>query len=300
MKLSILICTKDRKTQFLECLRSIAEQTRLPEEIIVIEEASAKSFFSQKFIEDYFHNKVSCKYFQIKSLNIAVSRNLAVKAATYEILLFVDDDVTLSKDYCQKLINIYEKENGLVIAGGRIKSKKEGYWAKFWEKLFTSISPKLNSDTKVLFWPNLNMAILKSFIYKKKIFYDERFTTLEDIDFCLRVRRNKGIVKYYPILKARHYYRNNILVFLVSFWKYYRRLPLLIKKHPTEVKIIFPLKRFSPKFLKQKIFYPFFIISQLIDYDKDLIKRLGLTKKYYFAGFLYGAIFYFSSVRSRK
>lgn len=109
MTLSVVIPTKDREEDLLITMQSLLCQTRLPDEVIIIDQ-SQKDCEGEilKLMQD---SPVKLKYLldrQISGQTEARARGL--KEAKGDIVFFLDDDITLDKHCIENLLQTY-KEN---------------------------------------------------------------------------------------------------------------------------------------------------------------------------------------------
>ena len=56
MKASVIICTKNRKEELNKCLESIKRQTRLPNEVIIIDDGDLDFFYVENLLLNKFIN----------------------------------------------------------------------------------------------------------------------------------------------------------------------------------------------------------------------------------------------------
>ncbi|MEW6001825.1 MAG: glycosyltransferase family 2 protein [Nitrospirota bacterium] len=116
MNLSVIIPTKNRKGLLLECIRSIMEQTHLPEELIIVDQ-------SEESEERLLRNNVTwehVKFIYIWDINISgltAARNTGISKASGDVILFLDDDVVLEADYIVTILDIYRKDFSKEIGG---------------------------------------------------------------------------------------------------------------------------------------------------------------------------------------
>ena len=290
LSIAVLICTYKRKKELLKCLRSIKEQVRLPEHVVIIEKKTGKQSVPLKDLKLLFSTSVKITYKTIIKGNIAFSRNFAVKNSNEDIVLFVDDDVILEKGYIQKLLNFYCKNENVDSVVGKILPLKRGYWQNFIHKLLTSTIKNENLSQKVDHWPTLNFSFRRKCFQKVK--YDESFSALEDIDFCLNLRSMGYNIWYIPQMLVFHSYRNSFIKFCRTFYFYYKNNMInLAMKHPNYD--LLPLYLFS---VKAKNNFVFFLktIKRILLISRRLRKDFNLSLCYYFACFIYYIVFYIS------
>ena len=100
--LSVIIPVYNEEKVIGRCLESLARQTCTPKEIIVVDDGS-----SDKTSEVLSRFKIQDSGFRIlrgAHLGAGAARNLGVKHATGNILVFVDADMTFSKTFLEDLV----------------------------------------------------------------------------------------------------------------------------------------------------------------------------------------------------
>ncbi len=140
LRLSVIICTYNRRTMVLSTLCSLRNQT-LPNssfEVIVVDNGSADGTFDavQDFIERNTGQAAnSFESWQARCLEepengLAYARNKGVLAAAGEVLVFLDDDTLADADLLERLLEAYE-QTGAEVIGGCVELRWEAvrpYW----------------------------------------------------------------------------------------------------------------------------------------------------------------------------
>lgn len=135
MQVSIIIPTYNRIKEVNETLNSIFIQTILPREIIIVDDSDndkienlieykKKEFEEKEIILRYIRNK--------KEKSAGIARNIGVENAVGDIILFLDDDVELDKDYIKEILKVYEKYPNALGVQGYITNIK---FSKFWNRI---------------------------------------------------------------------------------------------------------------------------------------------------------------------
>lgn len=127
-RISVIIPTKYREKDILNCLESISIQTLKPIEVIVVDSSDTEELrsvlesFSDLNIK-YFYLRIDGKRFK-GSQQIAMNKGLDESSG--DILLFLDDDVILDKDYIRNIADVFEHDVDGRIGGvtGEIVEKK--------------------------------------------------------------------------------------------------------------------------------------------------------------------------------
>lgn len=130
-KLSIIIPVYNAENTLRKCLDSILEQNYTDYEIILVNDGSQDS--SEKIILEYEKENNKIKYISKENSGVADSRNIGVKNATGEYIVFVDSDdyvkntiFTDIESYLEKGIELIKWKGILVNKDGKEISKMQG------------------------------------------------------------------------------------------------------------------------------------------------------------------------------
>ncbi len=132
MKISVVICTRNRLEYLERCIASLLQQTRLPDEIVIVDDCSS----DELNVFEFFRKEIFQQSLRIKSLigfetslvllknkhhsGIVLSRNLGIKTAKGDIVAFMDDDSFAHKDWLKNMELSYEDNRRIVGVGGPI------------------------------------------------------------------------------------------------------------------------------------------------------------------------------------
>lgn len=195
--LSVIIPTKNRPTALAAALKSIDAQTVRPDEVIVIDQSAGAPYAS------------------ISGLTVA--RNVGVERARGDILLFIDDDVTLHPDFVANLLRAYKENPGVTgISGIPDNYSPPGGFYVRWSKVF--MRGPFHDDRQPAYWNAKNLAkavpvtrmsggmmsLRHSAINGTRFDSDLRgVSDGEDVDFCVRL---KGSYLIDPRCKLTHHF----------------------------------------------------------------------------------------------
>jgi GT2 family glycosyltransferase len=118
VSLTIAVATCGRANALGRCLQAIAEQSRLPDEIIVVgQDPSAE-------VRALIHaSGLSVRYFEQPRLGLSASRNLALAEATGEVLAVTDDDCAPDPQWVEAMIAAFEERPALSAVTGPILAR---------------------------------------------------------------------------------------------------------------------------------------------------------------------------------
>ena len=192
---SIIIPSLDRNRVLFSTLRDLLKQNYPLFEIIVVDQTDTPS---RKFLDFINDHKDKIRYIQEKKKSSPHARNVGVKQAIGEVVLFLDDDIEIKN---QKFIQ-YHLQNfldpkvglvgGRVIHGtdGKVPKKLEVGRLKFWglkEVTHFNATKKVEIDHAA----GGNFSVYKK-IYDQVGGFAEIYkgnAHMEETDFCLRVKR---------------------------------------------------------------------------------------------------------------
>lgn len=142
MKFSLIICTYMRPKPLLQLLESVLEQTRYPDEILIIDGSTNRetdSILQRNSFGNLHYFDVPPEY-----RGLTKQRNYGIERVgdVMEVVCFLDDDTVLSTDYFEQLLKTYEFYPEALGVGGYIKNESEcefvgdGYQPKIEEFYF--------------------------------------------------------------------------------------------------------------------------------------------------------------------
>ncbi len=118
MKISIIICTRNRFDDFTKTFPSVTAQTRLPDELIVVDSSDEKKLEAYltsvklPFPVRYFHTRPG----------LTLQRNHGIHECSSDLIFFFDDDVDLDVNYLAEVEKIFENDTAHAVGavGGKI------------------------------------------------------------------------------------------------------------------------------------------------------------------------------------
>lgn len=192
LSISILVVTRNRKHDLSQCLNSIVAQNKKPHEVLIVENNEKKTLHE---LIKLFDKELPIKYYLEKRINIAHARNTAIKRASCEILAFTDDDCVLTKNWVNKIHEIFIKDHNIVgIIGKSLNYYKKNKIAQLEQLLYKAwLSQYFNSNkssyiTSGMFINTRNFSIKSDILKKYKIEFDPNVPhKIEDTDLGLRL-----------------------------------------------------------------------------------------------------------------
>jgi glycosyltransferase involved in cell wall biosynthesis len=144
-KISIIISTKDRIKDIIECIESILIQTVLPNEVVIIDSSETEELKSKL---DSFRNssEIAFKYIHAEA-SLTKARNIGIDNSIGDIIIFLDDDVILDNDYLKEVKHVFDSDAEGRVGGvtGEIISREnenESFLRKisrFWSEVLATV-----------------------------------------------------------------------------------------------------------------------------------------------------------------
>jgi len=133
MRVSVVICTKDRVQELVDCVRSVLAQSVSPVEIIIVDASDKDEAYLK--IKEKFPKDSRFKYIRSTgSSGLSADRNKGVRNSSGDIILFLDDDTVLDKDFIKKIVEVFEKDSEKKIGGvmGNVVNadRPKNFWMK--------------------------------------------------------------------------------------------------------------------------------------------------------------------------
>jgi glycosyltransferase involved in cell wall biosynthesis len=135
LPISVCIPTKDRPGELKRCIKSILEQTVLPAEIIIIDDGNLDQTVYIQIIEPF----TGFKYFKKGKPSLSASKNITKTLASEDLILILDDDTLLDKEYIQNIYEVFKKDINKeigIVGGIVINRKKKNWFEKLYRRLF--------------------------------------------------------------------------------------------------------------------------------------------------------------------
>ena len=184
----------------------------------------------------------------------AAKRNLAIKDAVGDFLIFIDDDAYPEENFLDVLEKSFEDEKVLAVGGPALTPKSDSFWQRVSGAVFLSIlsggCPERYTSVKknitIDDWPSVNFSIRKK-IFEEIGGFTCNFWPGEDTKLCLDLIKKypKGLI-YNHSLIVYHHRRAGLFHHLSQVAKYGLHRGFFAKRYPeTSFKLIY----FMPSFL---------------------------------------------------
>lgn len=210
IKYSIIICSYNRFELLVETIDFVLSvlQNRTDSEILIIDNKSTDATPS---LEEKYSSNQTVKYFLETNQGLSHARNRGMKEATGEILVYLDDDVELEKNYFEIADSVLSDES-ISILGGKVLPFNTALPAWLPKKYYFLVSVfdegEYSKNVKYLMGANF---MVRKIVANKIGGFNTRLGRNgyslaggEEIDFLNRAHSSKCIVYYSPDLIVHH------------------------------------------------------------------------------------------------
>lgn len=209
---SVIICTRNRAPAVAASLASVAAAALdcgIDIELVVVDNASTDD--TQAVVEAWAKSvALPVRLVREDRKGLAVSRNTGVRASRGAILAFTDDDCRLAPDYLRVLHDLFARDAGMVVRGGRVDLGDPGD-LPFTIKTDPAPSVYTGEQHPGGFIHGCNMAMSRA-TFDHVGPFDERFgagapcEAGEDTDYLYRAHLAGIAVEYAPSLIVAHFH----------------------------------------------------------------------------------------------
>jgi glycosyltransferase involved in cell wall biosynthesis len=218
----VVICTRDRPDELERCLASLPAQSRRPDEIVVVDNASKDQRTRDVAL------KAGVTYVREDRPGLDFARNTGARTVKSEIVAYTDDDVVLHPQWLENLAGAFDAPDivaatGLVLPGSLETEAQyifetewgfgRGYQVRIFDETYYDRTRKWGSPV----WEvgaGASMAFRKT-IFDRIGYFDERLDVGQagcsgDSEYWYRILHFGGKCRYQPTAVAYHFHRTTL------------------------------------------------------------------------------------------
>jgi glycosyltransferase involved in cell wall biosynthesis len=218
--LSVVVPTKDRAGKLEACLAALRADLRSADEIIVVDSGSADPVPVATAVE-----AAGARLVRSERAGASLARNLGWRAASHDLVGFVDDDVRVHRGWADALVGAFDDTAVAFVTGGVVvpadQRDAERPVAITSRTVRTPLHPGVTGDLGA----TANLAVRRSALAAVGGF-DERIgpgtwaASAEDLDLFDRLFRADYLGMFEPLARAEHDQWRSRRQLLALDWRY--------------------------------------------------------------------------------
>jgi len=214
MRVSVVVTVLNEAKSLPRLLDSLAAQTREPDEVVVCDGGSTDGTLSLLDGED----RLRLRVLQRPGANISQGRNVAISAATGDIIAVTDAGVRLDPEWLERIVAPLEGQEGRVAAGFFRPDPQ----SLFESAMGATVLPELRDIRPERFLPSSRSVAFHKSAWKDVGGYPEWLDYCEDLIFDFRLRFRYGPFAFVPEALVYFRPRPSLRAFFAQYYRYAR------------------------------------------------------------------------------
>jgi GT2 family glycosyltransferase len=224
-RISVVVCTYNGSRTIRDCLEGVSRLVYPDYEVIVVDDGSTDD--TAEIVQRY-----DVRLIRTENRGLSSARNTGWRAATGELVAYLDDDAYPDPDWLSYLALAFERTAHVGIGGPNIAPPGDGSIAECVARAPGNPVHVMLSDREAEHIPGCNMAFRRAALEAVGGF-DEQFRIAgDDVDICWQLREDVGTLGFSAAAVVWHHRRNSVR----AYWKqqvgYGRAEGLLERKWP--------------------------------------------------------------------
>ena len=221
-KVSVVICTRDRAEDLARCLAALPGQTRVPDQVVVVDNASRDDGRTRAVAL-----AAGVNYVREDRPGLDIARNRGVRTAIGDIIAFTDDDVRLHPRWLERMAAAFDRDHVLAVTGLVLPAELETaaqlhfetYWGFGRGYRPIDFGAEFFRTDRTRGCPAWEIGAGASMAFRRETFrraglFDERLDVgaagcSGDSEYWHRVLFHGGTCRYEPAAAAFHYHRRD-------------------------------------------------------------------------------------------
>jgi len=215
MRVSVIATVKNEGKAIRDLLDSLAAQTRPPDEVVIVDGGSQDDTVAQ--IQAY-EGRLPLRVLVEPGANISRGRNLAIAAATGEVIASTDAGVRLAPDWLERLVEPFADPAVQVVSGFFVPDPR----TVFEVAMGATVLPEAGEVRPASFLPSSRSVAFRKAAWEAAGGYPEWLDFCEDLIFDFRLRALYGPFPFVPEAVVHFRPRSSLRAFFRQYWQYAR------------------------------------------------------------------------------
>lgn len=220
LSISVVIPTFRREAALRDTIADVLKQDYPQFEVIVVDQTAEHEPETQTYLQE-LADSGQIHWYRVNWASLPGARNYAVRRATGDIIVFIDDDVQLEPHYLETHARNYRDRPEIGAVAGRVfdrmKLADSGGALKIEDLPPEAMDPGIAwyhidlvhtiKPQQVLSARGCNMSFRRELFEKFNLHFDERYrgsAVREESDFCLQFRKTNRQIWYDPDASLIH------------------------------------------------------------------------------------------------
>lgn len=217
MRVSLIATVKDEADSIEPFLDSLLEQTRPPDEVVVVDGGSTDGT-----LDVLRRQRATTPWLRIlhaPGATISQGRNIAIHHATGPIIAVTDAGTVVARDWLEHLVQPLESDPRVGVAAGFFDPGGETFFERC---LSTIITPQLPEIDPARFLPSSRSIAFRKVWWERVGGYPEWLRHCEDLVFDLELKRAGATFAFVPEARVAWRARPNLGRFFRQYYLYAR------------------------------------------------------------------------------
>jgi GT2 family glycosyltransferase len=230
-KMSVVVCSYNGSRTIADCLDGLQNLDYPTFEVIVVDDGSTDA--TPQIASEY-----GARVIRTANQGLGAARNEGMRAATGEIVAYIDDDARPDPHWLTYLANMYLQTDFVAIGGPNVAPQEDGRIAEAVAHAPGGPVHVLVTDTVADHLPGCNLTIRRAALEAIGGF-DTRYSAAgDDVDVCWRLQENGGKLGFHPGAMVWHHRRNSAKAYWKQQRDYGRAEALLEEKWPERYNVM--------------------------------------------------------------
>ncbi len=229
-RISVVVCSYNGAHTLAETLAGIEGLAYPDYEVIVVNDGSSDA-------TDEIARRFGVRLINTENRGLSSARNTAMKAATGEIVAYIDDDAYPDPHWLHYLAATYMRSAHVGVGGPNLAPPGDGGIADCVANAPGGPNHVLVSDREAEHIPGCNMSFRKASLQAVGGFDSQFRIAGDDVDLCWRLQEHGWTLGFHPAAMVWHHRRASVRAYLKQQYNYGRAEGMLEIKWPEKYNI---------------------------------------------------------------